>query len=144
VAGQLSAKSPPRRDLARRVAQIVLRRYPHAGELLPPCWPAYPYAVEELDWLYWSWTERATAEPAPARSRDAADWHDRWLPGVLARLAPHLAACVTAGDHAKPGYRRPVPRRLTDPQYAPEQLFAEEMRRAAVFSVRTPADCTQI
>jgi hypothetical protein len=117
------------RDLARWVAQIVLRRYPHAGEVLPPCWPAHPCAVEELDWLYWSWVEWATAGTA-ARSRDAADWHDRWLPGVLARLGPHLAGCVTSGQHVRPEYRRPVPAGLKDPRYAPEQLFVEQMRRA--------------
>lgn len=116
------------RDLARWVAEILLRRYPHAGPVLAPCWPAHPAAVEELDWLYWAWVEWATAG-SEARARDAADWHDRWLPGVLARLGPQLAECAR-GRHVRPQYPRMVPAALRDDQWAPEQLFVEQMRRA--------------
>jgi hypothetical protein len=115
------------RDLARWVADILLSRYPHVGVVLAPCWPAHNAVVEELDWLYWDWTSWAASPQG--RSRDAADWHDRWLPGVLARIGPLLEACVRKGDHAKPSYVRAVPERLQDPDYAPEQLFIEEMGR---------------
>lgn len=115
------------RDLARWVAEILLPRYPHAGPLLAPCWPAHHAVVEELDWLYWDWTGWAASPQG--RSRDAADWHDRWLPGVLARIGPQLEVCLQKGDHDKPSYNRAVPERLKDPDYAPEQLFVEEMRR---------------
>ncbi len=115
------------RDLARWVTEILLRRYPHAAGLVPPCWPAHPAAVEELDWLYWDWANWAVNPDS--RSRDAADWHDRWLPGVLGRLRPLLGACVTASAHRDPQYRRAVPRELEAHGHAPEALFIEQMAR---------------
>jgi hypothetical protein len=117
------------RDLARWVSSILLRRYPAAAPVLPPCWPAHPAAVEELDWLYWDWTTWAL-EPA-ARSRDAADWHDRWLPGVLARIAPELASCAKNGRHAPRPHQRAVPAELAIAGHAPEAVFIEQMPRAA-------------
>ena len=117
------------RDLARWVAEILLERYPHAGTVLSPCWPGHPAAVEELDWLYWDWT--GWSSDPEGRSRDAADWHDRWLPGVLARVGAYLEACVNnGGDHVKPAYARAVPQDLELPGYAPEQVFIEQMGRA--------------
>jgi hypothetical protein len=116
------------RDLARWVGEILLPRYPHAGPVLAPCWPAHPAAVEELDWLYWDWT--CWAAPG-GRSRDAADWHDRWLPGVLARLGPELAGCARGGRHTQPTHQRAVPQDLQMPGYAPEQVYIERMGRAA-------------
>lgn len=116
------------RDLARWVAEILLVRYPHARVVVPPCWPAHRAAVEELDWLYWDWTGWALGRDG--RSRDAADWHDRWLPGVLARIGPHLDACVQNRRHVKPSYDRVVPPELVLPGDAPEAVFIEQMGRA--------------
>jgi hypothetical protein len=116
------------RDLARWVSAILLARFPATAPVLPPCWPAHPAAVEELDWLYWDWTTWAL-EPA-ARSRDAADWHDRWLPGVLARLHPELAPCARNGRHAHPAHDRAVPPELAIPGHAPEAVFIEQMPQA--------------
>jgi hypothetical protein len=116
------------RDLARWVAEILLARYPHAQVVVPPCWPAHRAAVEELDWLYWDWTGWALGRDG--RSRDAADWHDRWLPGVLARIGPHLDACVQNRRHVKPSYDRIVPPELVLPGDAPEAVFIEQMGRA--------------
>jgi hypothetical protein len=115
------------RDLARWVTTILLRRYPATTTILPPCWPAHPCAVEELDWLYWDWTTWAL-EPQ-ARSRDAADWHDRWLPGVQARIQPELAPCAQNGRHTNPGSGRVVPAELDIPGHAPEAVFIEQMAR---------------
>lgn len=115
------------RDLARWVAEILLTRYPHARVVVPPCWPAHRAAVEELDWLYWDWTGWALGRDG--RSRDAADWHDRWLPGVLARIGPHLDACVQNRRHVKPSYDRAVPPELVLPGDAPEAVFIEQMGR---------------
>jgi hypothetical protein len=115
------------RDLARWVSAILLRRYPATAPVLPPCWPAHPAAVEELDWLYWDWTTWAL-EPA-ARSRDAADWHDRWLPGVLARIQPELAPCARNGRHVHRGHDRAVSPELVIPGHAPEAVFIEQMHR---------------
>ena len=117
------------RDLARWVAAVLLARYPQTVEVLPPCWPAHPAVVEELDALYWTWTGWATAG-SEARARDAADWHDRWLPGVLARITPELKQCVQASEHVKTARQRPGPDRLNQPGWAPEQVFIEEMGAA--------------
>jgi hypothetical protein len=92
------------RGLARWVAAVLLVRYPATAAVLQPCWPAHPAVVEELDWLYWDWT--GWALQADARSRDAADWHDRWLPGVLARIRPQLATCRQQDRHAELGSQR--------------------------------------
>jgi predicted transcriptional regulator len=115
------------RGLARWVTAVLLQRYPTTGAVLPPCWPAHPAVVEELDWLHWDWMGWAL-EP-DARSRDAADWHDRWLPGVLARIRQQLAACGQQGRHTKlPGQRR-VPADLNVADHAPEVVFIEQMAR---------------
>jgi len=116
------------RDLARWVTAILLQRYPDTRTVLPPCWPAHPAAVEELDWLYWDWTGWAL-DPA-GRSRDAADWHDRWLPGVMARVRPQLAPCAQNGRHMKQAPARAVPAELSMPGHAPEAVFIEQMGRA--------------
>jgi hypothetical protein len=122
------------RDLARWVTGILLVSYPHAAAVLPPCWPAHEAAVSELDWLYWTWTEWAT-DPQ-ARARDAADWHDRWLPGTLARIRPILADCTASDQHKKPAHQRPEhtgyqrPPETSPRDWHPELLFIEQMDRA--------------
>jgi len=117
------------RDLARWVTGVVFRRYPATAALLPPCWPAHPAVVEELDWLYWDWT--GWALDPDARSRDAADWHDRWLPGVLARIRPQLAACGQKGRHSQQASQRHVPAELNVAGHAPEAVFIEQMAQAS-------------
>jgi hypothetical protein len=61
----------------------VRRRYPLARRV-PPCWANHPEVVEELTALWLAW-QAAYTEPDPPLTA-AADWHDRWLPGVLDRL----------------------------------------------------------
>jgi hypothetical protein len=107
----------------------VLRRYPATTVALAPCWPAHPAVVEELDWLYWDWT--GWALDPDARSRDAADWHDRWLPGVLARVRPQLAACAQRNRHTELASQRHVPADLNIAGHAPETVFIEKMTRAS-------------
>ena len=117
------------RDLARWVTAVLLQRYPATGAVLPPCWPAHPAVVEELDWLYWDWT--GWADEPEARSRDAADWHDRWLPGVLARIRPPIAACGQQGRHINQAGQRRVPADLNVAGHPPEAVFIEQMARAS-------------
>jgi hypothetical protein len=122
------------RDLARWVTEILLAGHPHVARVLPPCWPGHAAVVEELDWLYWSWEEWAT-DPQ-ARSQDAADWHDRWLPGVLARITPLLAPCAHCDRHVTPEYHRPehagyqCPEGTPAKDHHPELDFIERMGRA--------------
>src|ERR1700761_4222269 len=94
-------------DLASGLTGVLFRRYPATAAAVPPCWPGHPAVVEELDWLFWDWTSWAL-DP-DARSRDAADWHDRWLPGVLARIRPQLALCAQRGRHVRQESQRQVP-----------------------------------
>jgi len=115
------------RDLAQWVSGALFRRYPAIAVAVPPCWPGHPPVVEELDWLYWDWT--AWALEPDARSRDAADWHDRWLPGVLARIRPELALCRQRGRHVEPASQRQVPADLNVAGRAPEAVFIAQMTR---------------
>ena len=58
-------------------------RYPLAKRI-PPCWAKHPEVVEELTALWLAW-QQAYEEPRASLSAPA-EWHDRWLPGVLYRL----------------------------------------------------------
>jgi hypothetical protein len=61
-----------------------------AGQIRP-CWPNHPEARWELAWLYQLWIRAyLTRRPAP---KDAADWHDRWFPGVIRRLSQIMRRC---------------------------------------------------
>lgn len=66
---------------------------------LRPCWPAHPEVREELSWLHAAWMQTYRRPYASASA--AGEWHLRWLPGALDRLASHFrrAEC-TLGQHA--------------------------------------------
>jgi hypothetical protein len=82
-------------ELTDWVETVLRTQYPDylAGQI-QPCWPNHPEARWELAWLYHLWTAAYLSDhPAP---RDAADWHDRWLPGVLNRLSHVMSGCADA------------------------------------------------
>lgn len=87
----------------------VRQRYPLARRI-PPCWGDHPEIVEELTALWLAW-QAAYAEPDSPLTA-AADWHDRWLPGVLHRLE-HGPFALDCADHHNPrpssAYARPLP-----------------------------------
>ncbi|MGH9115636.1 MAG: DUF4913 domain-containing protein [Acidimicrobiales bacterium] len=58
-------------------------RYPLARRI-PNCWDQHPEIIEELTALWLAW-QAAYTEPDPPLTAPA-DWHDRWLPGLLRRL----------------------------------------------------------
>ena len=58
-------------------------RYPLARKL-PACWAEHPELVEELTATWLAWQHAYQDPDAPLTA--AADWHDRWLPGVLYRM----------------------------------------------------------
>jgi hypothetical protein len=58
-------------------------RYP-LSRRIPPCWADHTEIVEELTALWLAWVNAYESGDAPLTS--AADWHDRWLLGVLHRL----------------------------------------------------------
>lgn len=66
---------------------------PHwrAGEL-PPCWIKHRAVANELWTLYQLWDD-AYGDPE-AGPRGAGDWHDRWLPGALERIAEVMQRCT--------------------------------------------------
>ena len=71
----------------------IRHRYPVAKKV-PPCWPEHPEVVEELTSLWLAW--QGAYEQPDASLTAAAEWHDRWLPGLLHRLehGPHAVDCV--------------------------------------------------
>jgi len=70
-------------------------QYP--GYRLPACWPAHREALWELGNLHAEW-QRVYGDPRGADLAGALWFHERWLPGVLARLARSIP-CDEAGCH---------------------------------------------
>lgn len=89
--------------LADWLAGVYLR-YPDAA--LPDCWLWHPEVVEELLWLHQAWL---AAYGEGARVTAAADWHDRYRPGVIARIKKSADMCALE-DH-QPGKIRHRPAR---------------------------------
>jgi hypothetical protein len=95
----LTMDGPAREDklgeLSDWVEAVLRAQYPsYLAEQVRPCWPSHPEALWELTWLYQLWCRAyLTKRPAP---KDAADWHDRWAPGVLRRLSQVMARCDLA------------------------------------------------
>ncbi|MQA63399.1 MAG: hypothetical protein GEU86_18355 [Actinophytocola sp.] len=92
-------------DAVRRVLDelvewvtTVFLRYADARKGLPECWLWHPDIVEELLWLMQAWQTAYAAETASAFQ--AADWHDRYRPGVVRRL-PQLARNCSLEQHAQ-------------------------------------------
>ncbi|MGH3867248.1 MAG: hypothetical protein ACRDQ4_14115 [Pseudonocardiaceae bacterium] len=91
-------------DLADWLARVYLR-YPDA--VLPSCWLWHPAAIEELRWLRCAhWEAYHDQRGTWAK---AADWHDRYRPGVARRLTTAYGSCELR-EHA-PGATqdRPAP-----------------------------------
>jgi hypothetical protein len=73
--------------------ETVLRlQYPGylAGQIRP-CWLNHPEARWELAWLYQLWSLAYLARRSEPKA--AADWHDRWLPGLIRRLGQTMGRC---------------------------------------------------
>jgi hypothetical protein len=79
-------------ELSDWVEAVLRAQYPgYLAEQIRPCWPSHPEALWELTWLYQLWCRAyLTKRPTP---KDAADWHDRWAPGVLRRLGQVMNRC---------------------------------------------------
>ena len=79
-------------ELRDWVDTVLRKQYPdYLADQIKPCWPNHPEARWELAWLYQLWTRAYLAKrPAP---KDAADWHDRWTPGVIRRLSEVMRQC---------------------------------------------------
>jgi hypothetical protein len=77
-------------------------QYP--GYRLPACWPTHREALWELGTLYAEW-QRVYAGPRGADLAGALWFHERWLPGTLARLARSIP-CDEAGCQLQPRSQR--------------------------------------
>ncbi|SNR29179.1 hypothetical protein SAMN06265360_101317 [Haloechinothrix alba] len=101
-------RSEAGRVLGELVAWLhaVLLRYSDAAAALPECWMWHPDVVEELLWLMHTWLAAYQGERASIAL--AADWHDRYRPGVIRRIKTVAGAC-SLENHSPPAERTPVP-----------------------------------
>lgn len=95
------------RDWVDRVARV---QWPGYLDRLPRCWAAHPEAVWELANLKAEWA-RIYGDPENRPLADALWFFERWLPGVLGRLAQAVKCDVTGCRLARPTlWDRPPPR----------------------------------
>ncbi len=77
---------------------------------LPPCWANHREAVWELSDLMTEWT-RVYGDPDNRDLAGALWWHERWLPGVLARLKDAIRCDATGcRTERRQPWERPPPR----------------------------------
>jgi hypothetical protein len=76
------------------VEQVGLVQYRDYFAKLPPCWPTHPAAVIELSTVMTEWV-RIYGDPDSRPLPDALVWNDKWLPGVLGRLAAAIKCDVS-------------------------------------------------
>jgi hypothetical protein len=83
-------------DHAARLAELqewadtILRRQ-YGGYPLPACWASHPHAIWELSTLAAEW-HRTYNRKDPDLNR-ALEFHDRWLPGAMRRVADITRRC---------------------------------------------------
>ena len=77
------------------VDRVGLVQYPGYFAKLPPCWPNHPEAVTELSNVMTEWI-RVYGDEDNRHLAAALWWHERWLPGFLARLTAAVK-CDVAG-----------------------------------------------
>ena len=70
----------------RQWADTVLRQH-YSGYELRDCWPSHIHAIWELSTLAAAW-HHAYGGQRPDLAR-ALEFHDRWLPGTMRRIAQH-------------------------------------------------------
>jgi hypothetical protein len=90
------------------VDRVGLGQYPGYFERLPACWPNHLEAVTELSNVMTEWTRIYDPD-----NRDLAAvlvFHDRWLPGVLSRLAAVLKCDAQGCQRLQKPYERAPPR----------------------------------
>jgi hypothetical protein len=88
-------------DLRGWVEEFARRHYPGYMTRLPRCWTNHPEAVWELSTLRAEW-ERIYSDEDNRDLQGALAWHDRWLPGVLGRLAASIKCDESGCRIARP------------------------------------------
>ena len=72
-------------ELREWVETFLRSHYPEYVSVLRPCWTAHPAAVWELSTLRAEWL-RIYDREKDRELAGALTWHERWFPGVLARI----------------------------------------------------------
>jgi hypothetical protein len=93
--GEHAARLGELRDWVDRFARV---QYPGYLARLPDCWANHPEAVWELSNLMTEWV-RVYGDEDNRDLQAALWWHERWLPGVLGRLA-QAVKCDATGCRA--------------------------------------------
>ncbi|WP_239154264.1 hypothetical protein [Amycolatopsis sp. FDAARGOS 1241] len=112
-------------DLTVWLRRIFLR-YPDAAGVLPECWMWHPDIVEELLWLAAAWHTAYRDEDATVAR--AADWHDRYRPGVVRRIKGSAGGCSLENHEDGGPLHRPAPRVPMGEGLAPIALWWAEER----------------
>jgi hypothetical protein len=89
-------------ELAEWVSKVLMPSYRDYTEMaIRPCWPNHLAAVWELSTIRAEW--RRVYDRKKPELAGALNWHDRWLPGVLARLEKAMHSCTAGGcRHGRP------------------------------------------
>ena len=98
-------------ELRAWVEQVARVQWPAYMARIAPCWANHPEAVWELSNLMTEWA-RIYSDPDNRPLQDALWFFERWLPGVLGRLAQAVKCDVTGCRLARssPWERSPPPR----------------------------------
>jgi hypothetical protein len=81
-------------DLSEWVGKVLKPNYPAYSRVIRECWPQHQEVVWELGNIRAEW--RRIYERKRPELAGALNWHDRWLPGCLARIEPLMRACNAA------------------------------------------------
>ncbi|TNC20895.1 hypothetical protein [Amycolatopsis alkalitolerans] len=76
----------------------VFLRYPDGATAVPECWWWHPDVVEELVCLMRAWVAAYVDKDATVGR--AADWHDRYRPGVVKRIKAATGNCSLEAHQA--------------------------------------------
>jgi uncharacterized protein YoxC len=101
-AGQERAAA--QRLLRAWVDEVLRGHHPElAQDSLQACWYRHDDVLDELTALHAAWHAAYRGKAAPATA--AIEWHDRWLPGCMARCKAAIKArpCDTDGHQSPPG-----------------------------------------
>ncbi len=80
-------------SLRKWVAEVLMPYYVDGGPYeLAACWAEHPHSLWELSVLCTQW-RYVYDRPRPGPIGQAAEWHDRWLPGVMRRVGDTLREC---------------------------------------------------
>ncbi|MBV9095284.1 MAG: hypothetical protein JO132_15630 [Streptosporangiaceae bacterium] len=86
-------------SLGRWVDEVLRGRHPEAYNELGSCWFWHPDILDELTALHAAWL--AAYRDKASSGTAAIEWHDRWLPGAMARCRAAIAARGCKGRHEK-------------------------------------------